>query len=176
MARLAILFWLCFAATAIVYAVMVGWSLPRISAAAGGIMPFDLRPMGYGLEEARGFLAALTPEGRDFYLHTQHKLDALYPPLLALTLGLGLWIMSPSSSAWVRVPLVLLPVAGMIFDLAENRLVAGLLEMPAETVDAEPVMMASAATALKSIFTTIAMTLLLALTGLWFWQRRRARA
>ncbi len=176
MPRLAALFWFCCAAAVAVYAVMVLWSLPLISAEAGGLMPFDMRPMGYDLGEARAFLDALSPAGRDFYLQTQHRLDTVYPPLLALTLGLGLWIMSPWPSAWVKLLLAFLAVPGMVFDLAENRFVADLLQMPAAAVDSEPVMMASAATALKSVFTTIAMSVLLILTVIWFWRRRLVKA
>jgi hypothetical protein len=57
------IFWLVVAATLGVYLVMVLWSIPRISAEAGGLPVFDLRPGGYTFEEARAFLAALSPEG-----------------------------------------------------------------------------------------------------------------
>ena len=40
-------FWTLFAATVIVYAVMMMWSLPIIATQAGGLTPFDLRPAGY---------------------------------------------------------------------------------------------------------------------------------
>jgi hypothetical protein len=167
----AAMFWALFAATTLVYVIMVFWSLPKISAMAGGQMPFDLRPMGYSLEEARNFLGALSDEGRAFYLGTQHSLDTLYPPLLAATLGLGSWIMSPASSRLVRMLLSGLAVPGMGFDLAENHAVSGLLAMPVAAIDAEAVMIASALTALKSLFTTIAMTTLLVLTLAWAWRR-----
>ncbi len=47
MARLKAAFWILFAATLSVYIVMVTWSLPEVSRAASGMMPFDLRPGGY---------------------------------------------------------------------------------------------------------------------------------
>jgi hypothetical protein len=166
-------FWALFAATTIVYAVMVFWSLPKINAAADGQMPFDLRPFGYSVDEARRFLGVLSDEGRAFYRGTQHRLDTLYPALLAATLGLGIWIMSPGRSPWIRGSLAVLAIPGMVFDLTENALVAGLLELPAASADAKSVMIASAATTMKSIFTTIAMGLLLVFTSHWAWRKWR---
>ena len=64
-----------FAATIGLYLVMLLWSLPKIAAEAGGLTPFDMRPGGYSLAEARAFLAALSPEGTAFYLGVQHRLD-----------------------------------------------------------------------------------------------------
>ena len=71
-------------ATLAVYFVMIVWSLPKIASAAGGAMPFDLRPWGYTPNEAEAFLVALSSEGRAFYTDVQLRLDTLYPPLLAL--------------------------------------------------------------------------------------------
>jgi hypothetical protein len=169
--KLIILFWVSFLAVCAIYAIMVLWSLPKISAAAGGLAPFDMRPGGYSLEDARSFLSGLSEEGRAFYLSTQHRLDTVYPPLLGLTLALGLWIMSPTASLWLRLPLVALAMFGMLADLVENQLVAVLLSMPPGSVDAEPVMMASAATVIKSFLTTIAMSLLLVFTAVWGWAK-----
>lgn len=166
-------FWISFAAAAFVYALMIGWSLPRITASAGGLAPFDMRPMGYGLDEARAFVAALTPEARDFYFRTQHSLDTLYPPLMALTLGLGLWVLSPVKAVAAKLLALALPAAAMLADLTENALVRELLTIDPGKLDAEPVMMASAATVLKSILTSLAMTLLLVLVGLWGWRNWR---
>ena len=72
-------FWLTFAATIVVYAIMVVWSLPTITASADGQVPFDLRPLGYSYDEARAFLLALSDEGRHFYTAVQHRLDHIYP-------------------------------------------------------------------------------------------------
>jgi hypothetical protein len=169
-------FWALFVGMALVYAIMVTWSLPKISAMAGGQIPFDLRPFGYSVDEARSFLAVLSDDGRVFYRDMQHSLDTVYPPLLAATLGLGSWIMSPTPSKVVRTLLAALAIPGMGFDLAENHAVATLLAMPVAAVDAEPVMIASTFTILKSVFTTIAMTILLVLTIVWAWRKWRRSA
>lgn len=166
-------FWISFAASTLVYLVMVGWSLPRISAAAGGLAPFDMRPMGYGLADARAFLSALSEEGRDFYLSVQHRLDLAYPPLLALTLCLGLWIMAPLRGSMLLLVLIAMPLLAMIADLAENRLVAQMLGTPPQELSEDLVAMASTATVLKSVLTIIAMTLLLLFTTLWGWRKWR---
>ena len=170
---LVIIFWICFAASAAVYAVMLFWSLPKIAAAAGGLAPFDLRPAGYSLDEAKSFLAALSADGRDFYDHTQRALDSVYPLLLATTLGVGLWIVVPGSPHWVREPLVLIPVLAMIADLTENQLIARMLDSPVQSLDATTVMMASTTTIVKSILTTYAISALLILSVLNAWTRRR---
>ncbi|MFT4514143.1 MAG: hypothetical protein ACI91B_002851 [Planctomycetota bacterium] len=104
MSRLQITFWVLFMLAMAVYAAMVSWALPTVSAAAGGLAVFDLRPSvfdlrptGYSLVEAKQFLAALTPEGRAFYLQVQQPLDLFYPPLITATLflGIGLLITAP---------------------------------------------------------------------------------
>ena len=79
-------FWILLVVTLAVYVVMINWSLPLIAERADGLRPFDLRPIGYDFDEAKAFLAALKPEGAEFYLGVQHKLDSIYPALLAATL------------------------------------------------------------------------------------------
>ena len=79
-----ILYGLVFLAGAGVYAAMLLWTLPAITEAAGGLMPFDMRPFGYTHTEAVNFLAALTPEGLSLYLGPQAWLDRAYPALLGL--------------------------------------------------------------------------------------------
>jgi hypothetical protein len=118
-------FWAVVAATLAVYAAMVLWSIPRIEAAAGGLPVFDLRPGGYGFDEARAFLTALSAEGRDFYLRVQHRLDLIYPPLMALATGWALLLLAPGGGAWRLVALV--PLPGMVFDWLENAAVARML-------------------------------------------------
>ena len=75
-------FWISFIFATGVYLSMVFWSLPFIAGQAGGLAPFDMRPTGYSVTEARAFTQALTEEGRAFYLDVQHKLDFAYPALL----------------------------------------------------------------------------------------------
>ncbi len=87
------LFWLLVG----VYATMVVWSIPLLSKDAGGLEIFDMRSGGYSFEEARAVLAALSPEGVVFYETIQHRLDGIYPVLLAATLGWSILRLSPDS-------------------------------------------------------------------------------
>ncbi|HUV33082.1 MAG TPA: hypothetical protein VMW31_05875 [Devosiaceae bacterium] len=173
MSRLALAFWLIFAAGMAVYPVIVAWSLPTISAAAGGLTPFDLRPSGYSYQEARAFLAALTPEGVDFYRTVQHRLDIVYPPLIAASLFLGIALLAPPAFGRLRWLLAAVALPIMVFDWLENIAVGGLLALGPAGITPEEVAAASRWTVLKSGFSTVAMLVLLALLILWTWRRFR---
>lgn len=167
-------FWIVFAAMVAVYAVMLLWTLPTISAAAGGLAPFDMRPMGYSFEEAKAFLAALSAEGKELYLRTQHMLDLFYPALLAVTLILATILLT--GSGWLRWLLIVPAVAGMVFDYMENFAVGRMLEHGPDGITEALVSDASLWTLLKSVFTTVSMLAVIALVIAWFAGRRRARA
>ncbi len=169
------LLWSLAVATLVVYAAMVLWSLPYIAGEAGGLLPFDLRPSGYSEAEARAFLAALSEDGRRFYLGTQHRLDLVYPALLAATLGLAIWRLFPKLPAFARAALALVPAMGSAYDYLENARVAGLLAMGAEATG-EAVAAASRATLFKSGLTSAGFALLLlglVLAGLRRWRTKR---
>ncbi len=175
MTRNQVAFWVLFAATMGVCGTMLLWSLPAVSAAAGGLMPFDMRPGGYDATQARAFLVALSPDGAAFYRDVQHRLDIAYLALLAATLFFAFAALVPRRlGAWRWV--VALPVwiiAG--FDYAENAGVAAMLEAGAAGTTDDMVGRASRWTVLKSNATIAAMTALLALLG-WrgiAWLRRR---
>ena len=155
--RLSLLFWILFALAGALYLAIVLWSLPRVMAEAGGAMPFDLRPAGYDLAEARGFLMALSDAGRAFYLGTQHWLDTAYPPLLAVSIALGARLVFRLSVARVLGGIA---VIGMVADLYENHLVAELLRGTPAEPDPALVMRASLATLIKSIANTIGLSAL----------------
>jgi hypothetical protein len=165
-------FWISFSAAAAVYAAMLFWTLPAISAAAGGAAPFDLRPLGYSVGEAQAFLAALTDQGRQIYLDVQQRLDIAYPALLAIVLGLGSALIFPprfGNRKWLSA---LTPAAGMLFDYRENALVRRMLNSPPDALNPDLVAAASNATMLKSVFTFISMSALLVLCVLWLRRRR----
>ena len=73
------------AITALNYAMMTFYSMPLLFGAAEGLWPFDLRIMGYSAQDAVAYGAAITDEGRQFYVTTQQRLDTFFPALLALT-------------------------------------------------------------------------------------------
>ena len=174
-----ILFWTSFVLATGVYAVMVFWSLPALQHAAGGAVPFDLRPTGYSAAQAQAFLRALPQADKTFYLDVQQRLDSVYPALLAVTLGLGAYLLSPASWGLWRLTGAVFAVPGAIFDYIENARVAALLAADPETLDLHLVAAASHATVLKSMFTTVAMMAVLALIAGWihiWWRARSPRA
>jgi hypothetical protein len=148
--------------TALVYAVLVLWFGPQLQAAAGGLAPFDLRPLGYDLDQARLFLTMLTPEGREIYLGPVRVNDTVFPILFTLTLCLPIrrwhW-------AWALPAL-----AYGLLDLAENMAVATLLRT-GPAVESGAVAWASALTQGKFAASVVA----LALCFWALWLARRAR-
>lgn len=125
MSRARIAYWALFAVTLAVYAAMAGWTLPAIARDAAGLAPFDLRPTGYTVAEARAFLAALGDEGRALYLGPQHRLDLIYPALLAAVLiGAVRVLVAPF---WLQFGLCVLALGGMTADYLENARVAVML-------------------------------------------------
>lgn len=161
-----LLFRAIIAATLGVYLAMVLWSLPKLSAMAGGGLPFDLRPFGYAPDEARGLLAALGEEGRGFYRDTQHRLDLFFPGLLALSLVLLFRRLLAGVPGLILSALALLAAA---FDWAENAAVAGLLAAP-EATDAM-IEQASRLTVIKSGLGTAVLVALLVLLIRAGWRR-----
>ena len=170
------LYWLIFAAALAVYGTMIFWSLPFIANEAGGPIPFDMRPGGYSLAEAQAFLTALSDQGRLFYLTTQHRLDLIYPALLAFVLtgaGRGL-----TQNGYRPIAFVIGFAAflGAGADYTENMRVAAMLRAAPEALDAALVESASFATLIKSATTTVAMVLVLGLVVLALIRRFRKGA
>ncbi|MDO6520445.1 hypothetical protein Q4578_02550 [Shimia thalassica] len=161
-------FWISLTCAMGLYLLMVFWSIPFVAYEAGGQVPFDMRPMGYGLDEARSFLQALTAEGRAFYLGTQLKLDLVYPALLGLSLilGLQLVIRQPWSTAFGVVALM-----ATASDYFENFLISVMLHTPVDEIDEATVQVASFLTLSKSIGHTVCFVALL--TGAMFRLGRR---
>lgn len=107
---------------------MLGWSLPAVSAAAGGRLPFDMRPSGYSFADAQAFLGALRGEGAGFYLNVQQKLDMGYPGLLAATLLLAIAAALPRNLGVWRWILATIALPVGLFDYLENHAVAQMVE------------------------------------------------
>ncbi|WP_127114848.1 hypothetical protein [Shimia sediminis] len=141
-------FWLSFSAAMAIYLTMVFWSVPFIVGQAGGQAPFDMRPMGYSLEDAKGFLGALTQDGRLFYLDVQQKLDIAYPALLGMSLILGLQLALRRPWGTVFGLVALMATAA---DYFENHIVAGMLQTTPDMLDPATVQVASFLTMSKSV-------------------------
>ena len=167
MSMLKPVFWISLLTAAGVYLTMILWTLPAINAAAGGLAPFDLRPLGYDFGDAQAFLRALPEQGRQLYLDVQQRLDTAYPALLTLVLGLGIALVSPPKFGNWKWPLALTSVPGSLFDYRENMLVRHILNSPPDALDPALVAAASRATVLKSVLTAVSMSVLLVLCILW---------
>lgn len=139
-------FWLLAAVTAALYLAMIFGTLKRIREDADGIAPFDLRRTGYGPEEARAFLAALSEHGRALYLGPQRLLDGVFLVLFTATLVAAInW-------AWERpwsLVFSAVAVAAGILDAVENVLVARMLRAGAGGVTDAEVRRASRTTVAK---------------------------
>jgi hypothetical protein len=149
-----IAYWFVFAVTLGIYLTMLTWTLPGISADAAGLVPFDMRPMGYSPDEARSFLAALGDKGRALYLGPQAQLDLVYPLVLAVVLAGAVSVLI---SDWrLRGVLYVFVLGGMLADYTENTFVALMLEYT-EPVPDRLANLASKATVVKSVLTGLAM-------------------
>lgn len=167
--------WVVAAATICVYATMLVWSIPKISAEAGGLPVFDLRPGGYSYAEAQAFLAALSADGKRFYASVQLRLDTAYPALLAVTLAWSILRLAPAGWGVFRPLLAATPVPGMIFDYWENSDVARMLAAGPDGVTPAMVKAASFHSQAKAAATTVSMTVLLVLLAIWAVRRFRGR-
>ena len=172
------LFWLLTVVTLAIYGTMVAWSLPHISAEAGGLAPFDMRPTGYSFEEARAFLAALSAEGNAFYRTVQHKLDLLFPGMMAAVLYFAVAALLPRGLGIWRHAIAASMILTAVFDYAENSAVAAMLAAGADGLTREMAETANMWSTTKATVSTVAYSLLLILLiwkGVALW-RRRSRA
>jgi hypothetical protein len=152
------LIWALAAATAASYGVLIFWLAPQLSAQSQGMLPFDLRVTGYGLEAARDYLAALSPEGRALYLGPIRVNDTLFPSLMTLLLLVPMRRWRGWGLLWALPAL-----AYLALDLAENAAVAGILR--AETAGEAEVALASALTQGK--FAAFGLALVVAVGAVW---------
>lgn len=165
------------------WAFMVFSTLAYLRHLAGGLEPFDLRPFGYSVEEARAFLFAISDIGRAYYLDVQLPIDAVYPGTYALSRGLLLWwLTQPGRVAGrplpfaIRVVLLVLPMLTAALDYRENEGIAAMLHA-SPRVEEDVVAQASFWTRAKSLAgfasEAVCVLLLLFVFGRW-WHRRKA--
>ena len=173
MTRRAPVFWAAFALMMAVYLTMALWSLPQLRQMAGGLLAFDLRPFGYDPQAARALVAALGPDGREFYQDVQQRLDTAYPALLALVLVLAFRMLARGWTLWVFGAI---SIAAAAADYAENAAVAVMLRAGPDAISDAMVMAASRWTTLKSGLASVAFIALLALLVPAVWRKARPKA
>ncbi|MGL6313501.1 hypothetical protein [Vibrio sp. WXL103] len=107
--------------TNVVYAVMLGYTIPTLMVYSSGLPIFDMSPSGYSYEQAITLLENLGEAGREFYL-VQLALDSVYPALFGFSyFALFQWILNKaaiSSRLWQWLSVV--PIAAALFDYSEN--------------------------------------------------------
>ncbi len=163
------LYMLLFVVVLVLYGMIMFWSMPQVMAEANGLRPLDLRPMGYGFDEAVEFMAALSEDGRHFYLGTQQVLDTAYPLALAAWLAWSLsWALGFAPQIW-RTLAMIMAISVLFWENLENRSIAVLLQTKAAEIDPGMVATASQWTLVKSIVTTICFVLLI---GAAIWRVR----
>lgn len=170
------IFWPIFILTMGIYITMLVWSLPLITNAANGLVPFDMRPTGYSFDEAKAFLTALTEDANSFYRHTQiAKLDMAYPALLSITLFLAIGLLTQNWLKFWGWIVALIAIPGTVFDYMENVNLQLMLFLGPENINAEIVAKASERSVAKAMFTTAAMSVLLIALIVWIilWVRRK---
>ncbi len=166
-----LIFWLMFAVMMGVYLTMALWSIPKIVTDAGGLLAFDLRPMGYSFDEARAFITVLSDQGRAFYLDVQQMLDSAYPALMAVVLVMAFTHLLRGWQRWVAIVLAL---AGAGFDYMENAAVAVMLRA-GDGLTETMVTTASGWTVLKSGAVTLALLALIGGLVMAWLGKRKAR-
>lgn len=136
--------------------------LPQLATLSAQGTPFDLRPFGYSIAEARAYVAQLSPAGLALYLGPVRLDDSIFPILLMVALMLPL---RGRGQAWFLPAL-----AYGLADLGENIAVARILRAGSEMA-ASDVLTASTLTEVK--FAGFGLALVLALWSLWQKWRQR---
>ena len=142
-----------FALAIAAYLVMLLVTIPAIRESTGGVEVFDLRYMGYSVDEARFILSSLPEAAKSYYSGVQIPIDFAYPLLLALfgafTLG---W-----ARRRVAIPrwTIVLPFFVVFFDYLENIFVLLMLRGSDST---RLISVANIWTVSKSISTTLVMS------------------
>lgn len=170
------------AASIALWAAMVFGTLAHLSDVAEGAQPFDLRPLGYSIGEARTLLTMLGEAGRAYYTDVQLVLDTVYPAVYALSRALAVWWLTmPGRLRDAAVPtavrglLLLPPIVATAFDYRENTLIAKMLAA-GPAVASEIVTGASLATQLKFVAGTIADLTMIGFAAIAYIRWRRLAA
>jgi hypothetical protein len=152
-----------------IYLIMITVTLAHIQAMSGHV-PFDMRPVGYGPQDAAAILDGLGVEGRQYYLRRQIPLDTLYPALLAATLIFAMhWFGKRIANEQLERVGIILSGCAALCDYAENLgIVAMILNWPSPSDTL--VYASSAASTSKSVLTTLAFLCLMLVGVLWAWR------
>ena len=136
-------------ATMLVFAAMA-WTATRSLTPAPEWSVFDARVLGYDLDYAQGYIAALRiTDGIDVYLGRQRMLDTVFPALLSAVLLVVIWARFRGVAQMGLGALVLFYLGA---DYIENMRVAAMLRTAPDALTQQMVQAASLATVLKYAF------------------------
>lgn len=141
-----------------VYTLMLTVTIPTLRMHMNGIEVFDLRPMGYTVEEGQAIINGISETGSQYYQQVQLPLDFIYPFLLTLFSISFLKRLSTARPSLKRV--IWLPLTILVFDYLEN---IGIYMMLNGFASNFMIQLSSTVTVLKSLSTTIVLTGLLIL-------------
>ncbi|MBL1419348.1 MAG: hypothetical protein COC24_002445 [Alphaproteobacteria bacterium] len=166
--------WAVFIVSNVVFATIILWSLPQLSQIANGLSMFDTRPSGYSLIQAQSIIDGLGKIGVEFYLGTQLWLDFFYPAMFAIAFALFIakLLQAYQLPNWFKFCLLIAPFLTAVFDYSENHYIALMLQSDLP-LTAQLVAMASFATMLKSIASTITQVTWLVLLIIFLIQKFR---
>ncbi len=141
-------------------AVMLFGTLAHLTELADGLEPFDLRPLGYSIGEARTLIALMGEEGRRYYSSVHQWVAIVYPLTFLVSRCLLLWWLTADDRLiegrirlrW-RFALLLLPIAEAVPDYIEDFRIAAMFAAGRD-LESDLVAAASAATQTK-IFLTV---------------------
>ena len=134
---------------------MILVTIPTIRNGMNGIEIFDLRPMGYSVNEGYSILDTLTKETIQYYKYVQLPLDFIYPFAISMFCFLTL---SKLTFKMGKIKVVRwLAFLVMTFDYLENMSIYYLLS---NTVKPWMIKVASFFSVCKALSTTVVMTIL----------------
>ncbi|MBF4691792.1 hypothetical protein [Fusibacter ferrireducens] len=139
-----------------VYLVMMLVTIPQLRHEMNGIEVFDLRALGYSLEEGRAIIETITPSGRQFYTHVQLPLDFIYP--FSITMFCISFLKQASNRYKILKAIWWLPIFIMLFDYTENIFIYLMLNGHASDF---MIGFSSAMTVLKSMSSTVIYSIIL---------------
>lgn len=131
------------AATAVICLVMNLVLIPSIEKTTEGIRCFDMN-FGYSFDDAKRFLALLSPEGLNTYLHVQLPLDFVYPIAYCLFFCLAIYALIKKRTALLAAPILLAAL-----DYTEN--ICSIIMLKGINTSESFIRFASAVTSAKTV-------------------------
>lgn len=156
--------WLALIISNIVFAIIIFWSLPKLSELANGQKMFDVLPSGYSFSQAHSIIKSLDVKGVSFYLNTQLWIDSFYPAFFAISFILLItkFLQAYKLPKILVIILLFVPVLTAVFDYTENYYISLMLRSDIPFT-AQLVSSASFFTIIKSAASAVTQTIALVL-------------